>query len=215
MPLEEVQNIFEKHTTVLNSFVFGYYNIAYLPYYIGFVIARGLSLNVRIVYSISLLFQAIFCSFVISRAIKIIPYGKRLLSCIGLAGTLLFLNGRFSYDPWVVAFIALGFVHYVKNLEAIDGTLTLKEAVIPLIYLIIGCLPKAIYFPLVFLGVFIPTRKFDNKNKKEIYTINISCCNYFIGVIFIAYVIFKYWTSRRYKRRYRCKCNWTNKVYII
>lgn len=169
MPLEEVQNIYEKHTTVLNSFVFGYYNIAYLPYYIGFVIARGLSLNVRIVYSISLLFQAIFCSFVISRAIKIIPYGKRLLSCIGLAGTLLFLNGRFSYDSWVVAFIALGFAHYVKNLEAIDGTLTLKEAVIPLIYLIIGCLPKAIYFPLVLLGVFIPTRKFDNKKTKRKY----------------------------------------------
>ncbi|SEG09742.1 DUF2142 domain-containing protein [Lachnospira multipara] len=167
MPLEEVQNIYEKHTTVSNSFVFAYHNIAYLPYYIGFVIARGLSLNVRIVYSISILFQSIFCTFIISRAIKIIPYGKRLLSCVGLAGTLLFLNGSFSYDPWVVAFMVLGFAYFVKNLNANDGTLTLKEATLPLICIFIGCLPKAIYFLLALLGLFIPTKKFKNKSTKR------------------------------------------------
>lgn len=171
MPLEEVQNIYENHTTVSNSFVFGYYNIAYLPYYIGFVIARGLNLNVRIVYSISLLFQSIFCTFIISRAIKIIPYGKRLMSCIGLAGTLLFLNGRFSYDPWVVAFIALGFAYFIKNLNANDGTLTLKEATLPLIYIFIGCLPKAIYLLLALLGLFIPTKKFKNKKTKTKFVV--------------------------------------------
>ena len=171
MPLEEVQNLYEKHTTVLNSFVFAYHNIAYLPYYIGFVIARGLNLNVRMVYSISLLFQSIFCTFIISRAIKIIPYGKRLLSCVGLAGTLLFLNGRFSYDPWVVAFIVLGFAYFIKNLNANDGTLTLKEATLPLIYIFIGCLPKAIYLLLALLGLFIPTKKFKNKKTKTKFVV--------------------------------------------
>ncbi len=179
MPLEEVQNIYEKHTTVSNSFVFAYHNIAYLPYYIGFVIARGLSLNVRIVYSISILFQSIFCIFIISRAIKIIPYGKRLLSCVGLAGTLLFLNGSFSYDPWVVAFMVLGFAYFIKNLNANDGTLTLKEATLPLICIFIGCLPKAIYFLLALLGLFIPTKKFKNKSTKR----------KFIVIVFIVIII--------------------------
>ena len=185
-----IQEIYKARTTVPIDFQFQISVIAYIPYYIGLVFARGLDLPLKFVYQISVFFQAILYSFIMSTAIRIVPYGKRILSCIGLSSTLLFMVGNFSYDSWVVAFLALGISYYIRLLESEDNTLSLKDTIPALFFLLLGCLPKAVYFPLFFMGLFIPRRKFKNKNETKKFRLLIICCVIFLIASFMLPMIF-------------------------
>lgn len=185
-----IQEVYDARKTVPMDSQISFSEIAYIPYYVGLAFARGLGLSLKLVYQISVLFHAFFYSFIMSAAIKIVPYGKRILSCVGLSSTLLFIVGSYSYDSWVVAFIALGFSCYIKLLESEDYTLTLKDTIPALLFLLLGCLPKAVYFPLILIGLFIPKRKFKSKNEKRKFIVMIIAVVIFLIATFMLPMLF-------------------------
>jgi len=127
-------------------------SILNLPFTLGIVITKFAML---ITYALIMFY-----------AIKIIPRGKRILSVVGLFPSLVFLSTQFSYDPPLIAGIALFialFIDIIENNRKVD----LKTSVILLLSIIIPCFIKAVYIPLILLLLFIPKDRFKvNKTKK-------------------------------------------------
>lgn len=113
------------------------------------------------------LVKLIIYSLVIAISIKIIPIYKPLVLLIGLIPQSLFLAVNFSYDPVVNMFLILAISIFIKEYYEKSKKLTLKSALMFTISSLIGVLPKAIYAPIILVGVILPKDKF--KDKKQMY----------------------------------------------
>jgi len=147
---------------------YGVYSVAYIPSAIGIILGRGLDLSYAGVFNLGRLCNLLMYIFLISLAIKKMQYGKVLIATIGLIPTMMFMASSYSYDPWVVGFTILGFSYFFGELQE-DKPLETKDIVIMLGSFAIGCLPKAIYFPMLFPLLFMPKKKFKNATQRKVY----------------------------------------------
>ena len=99
-------------------------------------------------------------------AIKKTPVGKAILAFLALMPEPMMLAGAYSYDPTVTAFLWLSFAGI---LEAVLGGRKMDWKAYALIVLtfVWGCRVKAVYAPLILLGLMIPAEKF--RSKREMY----------------------------------------------
>ena len=104
-------------------------------------------------------------------AIKIIPVGKRILTFISLMPTSMFLAVTYTYDTIVYSFIMLAIAILMKEWLKEEGYVSGKNIILANIFMIIGCLPKAVYAPVALLGMFIPSEKYKSKTKRNILKI--------------------------------------------
>ncbi len=96
-------------------------------------------------------------------AIRRLVYGRHLFAFCALLPTAVFLAVNPSADPFINAFIALGFAYFIGELQRKDEPMTWKNAVIMLSALALGCAPKAIYFFLFLPLLFLPACKSGTK----------------------------------------------------
>lgn len=153
-----------------NSPLITYNQVGYLlP---GFILKLSSILNINFTTSFSIAKFVILLSysFMMYLAIKTIPRGKRILSFIGLFPSVLFLATQFSYDPPIIAGIAL-FVSVLLDIIENKRKVDLFTSLLLLIPLIIACFIKAIYIPLILLILFIPKDRFDNYKQNVIFKI--------------------------------------------
>ena len=74
------------------------------------------------------------------------------------------LAGAYSYDPTVTAFLWLSFAGILE--AALGGRkMDWKAYALIVLYLFWGCRVKAVYAPLILLGLMIPAEKFRSKRK--------------------------------------------------
>ncbi|MCD2492146.1 DUF2142 domain-containing protein [Lacrimispora sp. NSJ-141] len=99
-------------------------------------------------------------------AIRIIPTGKRILTVIALMPTPMFLACCYSYDSVVIAFISLGLSLLLREIIEKDRRFSWTDYFVALACLVWGILPKAVYAPLVLIGLLISGSKFENKRQK-------------------------------------------------
>lgn len=79
-------------------------------------------------------------------AIRIVPYGKALMMLIGLFPQMIFMASTCSYDPFIVGSINLGYAFMLRG----------RKYIIPMVIcLTLGCLPKAVYAPVLLMGIFM------------------------------------------------------------
>ena len=107
-------------------------------------------------------------ALIMSFAVWLAPFGKRLLALIGLFPQNLFLACTVSYDPFVTACLAAG-TAAVLRLITKEGKATPAELSLPLFLLFLGCLPKAVYAPLVLLGLAVPEERFRGKGQHRAF----------------------------------------------
>lgn len=112
------------------------------------------------------LMKLMIYSLVIAISIKIIPIYKLLVLLIGLIPQSLFLAVNFSYDPVVNMFLILAISIFIKEYHE-KNKLTLKSALMFTMASLIGILPKAIYAPILLVGLILPKDKF--RDKKQMY----------------------------------------------
>lgn len=147
-------------------------SISYIPSIIGILFGRSLGLSWTHVFNMGKVFNLLMYIGVLTLAIRKIRYGKLFLAIIGLIPTSLFMACSYSYDPWVIAWTGLGLAYFVSFLQTPEKLIEMKEYFLMLVFFAIGCMPKAVYFPLILPALFIPSSKF--KNSKQAFTIRAS-----------------------------------------
>ena len=97
-------------------------------------------------------------------AIKKTPVGKAILAFLALMPEPMMLAGAYSYDPTVTAFLWLSFAGILE--AALGGRkMDWKAYALIVLTFVWGCRVKAVYAPLILLGLMIPAEKFRSKRE--------------------------------------------------
>lgn len=147
---------------------YGIWSLSYIPAAIGIMLARGLGFSYIGVFNMGRMFNLLAYALLIYFAIKRLKYGKVLIATIGLIPTSLFMAASYSYDWWVTGFTILGFSYFFAELQD-EETLKIKNVLIIIGSVLLGCLPKAIYFPILFPLLFMPKKKFKNVKQRQMF----------------------------------------------
>ncbi len=158
--------------------------IAYIPSAVGILIARLFHMSYMGTFLTGKFFNLLLYIALFSLAIRKIKYGKVFLACIGLIPTSLFEAANYSYDPWMFGFIALGYAHLLCVLQEDNENRNEKDIWKAALFITIGCIPKAIYMPLLLpLAVFLFDKNLTADQKKKVWIAGIA------GVVILAIVL--------------------------
>lgn len=101
-------------------------------------------------------------------AVSILPLGKKIFSVIAMAPTALFISVCYTYDVTVTVFVSIGISIFLKMLLSREK-ISIKWQVLYIVSMAIGCMPKAVYAPLMLLGLMIPCEKYESKKSCRLY----------------------------------------------
>lgn len=187
---QELKNLYETKACEQHEFSdYGVWSISYIPAAIGIIIARGIGLSYIGVFNMGRFFNLLMYVLLIYFAIKKIKYGKVLVSAIGLLPATLFMAANYSYDAWVTGFTILGFAYFFSELQD-DVQLENKNILIMVGAVMLGCMPKAIYFPILFPMLFMPLKKFKSMKQRRGYYLFIIGAGVFLVATFLLPILF-------------------------
>lgn len=144
--------------------------IGYIPSALGLWIARLFGLGAAGTVILGRWANLISYAFIFALAIRFAPAKKLLLSTIGLLPTSIYLAANYSYDPWVISFLALGFALVFREIR-LSRTLTAGSFLSNAAIFAVGLCPKAIYFPVLGLFLLMPKRKFSSRRARGLFYI--------------------------------------------
>lgn len=151
----------------------GVHDIAYVPAAVGMMAARGLGLSYTNVFMAGKLMNMLTYVMLFFVAIRLVKRGKVLLCAIGLLPISLFLATNYAYDWWVHGFIALGYAMFIGEMQREKHAIDIKKWIAILFIMVIGIMPKAVYFPVIFPMLFIGRRRFKS-NRAWYWATNIA-----------------------------------------
>ena len=93
-------------------------------------------------------------------AIKRSVIGKKIMTALLLMPTPLFLATVYSYDATINAFIALGVACILREIYGKEEKVSYLNLCIFVISIVIASMPKAIFAPLLLLGLLVPKEKY-------------------------------------------------------
>lgn len=181
-------NFFEYHINKYLSTL--YRDIGYIPSGVGIFLGRSLNLPWMAIFILGRLGNMIAYSTVFYFAIKRINYGKYVLSVIGLIPTTIFLAANYSYDSWVIAWLALGASYFIAELQEPDKPAKTINLVIMLLAFVIGLGPKAVYVPMMLPLYFIGKSKFNNPKHYKRYMLILTAAGAFVATSFMVPFLF-------------------------
>lgn len=136
-------------------------SIGLIPNAIGLWLGRVLPMDPVGRYTMARLTSLFFYVIVFFFAVRALRRGKLIMCAIGLAPTSMLLAANFSYDPWTIAFCSLFAGRLVGTLQG-DRKLDVWDSLSIAVPLVLGALVKAVLFPLCFLMLIIPKRRFKD-----------------------------------------------------
>lgn len=161
-PLEkEKQGILNPETAAVYSFV------QYVPQAVGIALARIFTDSTYLITCAGRLANMIVAIVLLYLAIKIMPFGKKLLLIPAMIPIA--IEGFTSLSPDAMT-ISMSFLYIAYILQLAFGKkkkIQLKEKIILLVMSVIIALCKIVYIPLVGLVLIIPKEKFKNENNKS------------------------------------------------
>lgn len=80
--------------------------------------------------------------------------GKAVFAAVGMIPSMVFLASAYNYDYWIVGWTLLGFAKYLALYEN-DEPITTRQLADIIVTIIIGILPKIVYFPLLFPAIIL------------------------------------------------------------
>ena len=160
--LNETYEIGEK-TQTIQGWTCGIYTPGYVFEAIGIKVAKLFGGSFTDILFAGRLASLVSFIVLIFFAIRILPVGKELLLFISCMPTTIFLAVTYNYDIVVFGFIALGLSIILREWLMKNHQINEKWLLIAIPILAYGCLPKAVYAPLVLLPLIIPANKFKNR----------------------------------------------------
>lgn len=148
-----------------------YNELVYLPFGIGLKIGKILNLNFTSMIYLAKILNLLLYIMIFYFAIKIAPYGKRILFVISLFPINIYLASQFSYDSTITAGIMLGMASFLKlrELEKVNY----KYLLVFIFSILWASFPKAVYSPLLLLLLLIPKEKFNSKKTSSMIKVGI------------------------------------------
>ena len=125
-----------------------------------------LHLPFSVVYRLGRLGNLFLYCAVMYLAIKKTPVGKGIMTFLALMPEPVMLAGVYSYDPTVTAFLSLSFAWILSVLLVPEQKMTWKAYAVILLSFLWGCRIKAVYAPLILLGLLIPKEKFRSRREE-------------------------------------------------
>lgn len=160
---EEKKGILNPETAAVYSFV------QYVPQAVGIAIARIFTDSTYLITCAGRLVNMIVAIILLYFAIKIMPFGKKLLLIPAMLPIA--IEGFTSLSPDAMT-VAMSFLYIAYILQLAFGKkekIEIKEKIILLVMSVIIALCKIVYIPLVGLILIIPKEKFKNqKNKSKV-----------------------------------------------
>ena len=149
-----------------------YNPIQYLPQTLGVIIAKIFTNNVMLMSYSARLFNMIVSIILLYFAVKLIPYGKKILlvlACIPIS-----VEGfvSMSSDALTIAATFLFIAYVLKLFAEKEVKINSKDKMILFILSIVIALCKIVYLPIVGLLLILPKEKFKSK-KEQFLTIGI------------------------------------------
>ena len=92
-------------------------------------------------------------------AIRRLNSGKMMLAAVLMLPQQIFLAACYSYDPGVTGLTALGLSCFFAQWQESDRKISLKDQLVILVGLFMGCLAKPTYFPMLLIPLTLPMRK--------------------------------------------------------
>lgn len=149
-----------------NAGAIGFTLPAYIPGAVGLVMGRGLGLSFIQTFMLGKWMNLLCYTVLFSLSIRMVKdRGKVLIAVIGMIPTSLCLASAYAYDWWVISFVVFGYAMCTKEIQQYDE-IRLTQLIKILLVMIIGILPKAVYFPLLFPVLFMD----NSKDKKKVRT---------------------------------------------
>ena len=164
---DDAQTLYDMRTVAVYS------PVQYLPQATGIFIARKITNRTLIMAYFGRIFNALFAIVMIYFAIKIIPFGKRIIYTIAFLPIAIEGFTSLSADAITVS-TAILFISYILMLVYDNKIKTIRKRDIFILFALCSILAfcKIVYIPLIFLCFLIPKNKY--KNKKYYYITNIS-----------------------------------------
>lgn len=183
--MEELEAIYAEKAWSAHKFTnYNVWSVGYIPSAIGILLGRGLGLSYAGVFNMGRAFNLFMYVWLIYMAIKRVKYCKVLIAAIGLIPTTIFMASSYSYDPWVTGFTILGFSYFFAELQE-ETPIQNKNILIMVGAIILGCMPKATYFPVLFPLLFLPKKKFKSAKQRKYYYFAIIGAGLFLVATFM------------------------------
>ena len=134
---------------------------SYVPQALGITLARICHLNFATRMLFGRVFNLIWSVLAVALAIKLMPFGKKILFAVGLLPMTLHELASNSYDAWIIA-LSMLFIAYCMKLAYEKERVENRDVAILacLIGLLAPC--KIVYAPIIGLCLLIPKEKFGN-----------------------------------------------------
>lgn len=160
--IEFIDQYHEENDTLIESgLVFTKEYVAYIPAAVGMAIGHLFGMTFTHTFMLGKFFNLLCYAFIVSFAIKQLDRGKLLASVIAMFPTNIFLASSYSYDWWITALVLLGYALFLKEIQA-GRKITTKKLIVILSIMVIGLLPKAVYFLLIAPMMFFKDDRYEN-----------------------------------------------------
>lgn len=138
---------------------------AYLGQAVVLKLCKGLGLPFALMIRLGRLGNLLVYAAVMYFAIKKTPVGKAVLAVVGLLPTSIFLACTYSYDGAVTAWIALSMACLLREILTPKEKISWKSYGVILVSFVLGCGAKAVYAPMILIGLLLPKSKFRDKRQ--------------------------------------------------
>lgn len=158
----------KEETGILNPETAAVYSfVQYIPQSIGIAIGRIITDNMYLITYAGRIVNMIFSILLLYLAIKIIPFGKKLILIPALIPIAIEGITSLSPDAMTISISFLYIAYILKLSFENKDEIGIKEKGLLLVMSIIIALCKIVYIPLVLLMFIIPKEKFKNSSNKN------------------------------------------------
>lgn len=137
-------------------------------------------------------------SLVFYFAIKRMKLGRLMVAVFALIPLMIFSASNYSYDGFCLSFLALGTAYFLDEYHHRERPLQWKNVFAMLGCLVLGCLPKAIYFPIFLMCLFMPKEKFESKRQRKLYFLVVLAVTLFTIFTFALPLLFSHGGAGRF-----------------
>ncbi len=147
----------------------------------GVNVARMCHMGFANIYILARIINLITYIVLMTFAIRILKKGKMVLAVLALMPTNMFLASTITYDVAVTGFISLGLAFIINGFTETEKPVSWKQLILGLAFMGYGCLPKAVYAPLLLLPLFYSADRFKDSKTKLLMKL-ISAAGFVIAV---------------------------------
>ncbi len=162
-----------------NESIFEINRIGYLPMAFGLWLGRLVHLNFDSMVMLAKLCNLLAYAGVIAVAISIAPSKKGLFAFVGLLPTSVWQAANFSYDPWLISFVMLGFAYYLRYAWGEQEDFNKRNVALAFAFTFAGLAVKAVYFPVIGLFFLVPKERFASSSQRRRYNAAVFCLGLF------------------------------------